>query len=98
MPPYGDVDGGERLSYRVREDLVDFGDVDSMDAGGVGIDADSDLRDDAAGLVAFAVLLEAFCEPQEEDDDPCDDESFSPHEARTLFSTLTVSSLNISES
>lgn len=80
----------------MRIDLADLGDVEANDSGGVGMDAGSDALDDAAGLGDFAFRREARWEASE-DDDAAEDDSFSPQEARTLFSTLTVSSLNIND-
>lgn len=78
-------------------DLIDLGDAEVTDSGGVGIDAGSDVLDDAAGLGDFAFRREVAWEALD-DDDAAEDDSFKPHEARTLFSTLTVSSLNINDS
>lgn len=77
--------------------LVDFGDVDETDSGGVGIDTGSAPLDDPAGLTDFVLLRGTIWEVSEEVD-AADEESLKPHEARTLFSTLTVSSLNINDS
>lgn len=44
-------------------------------------------------FVAFVAVLE---EPDVDADDD-EDDSFCPHDARTLFSTLTVSSRNIND-
>lgn len=61
-----------------------------MDAGGVGNGVPA--LDGPGGEVDFLLLTFG----QAEDDDVGD--SFKPHEARTRFSTFTVSSRNISES
>lgn len=79
------------LSLPVRDSFADNGDVDSMEAGGVGIDPVSDGLVDAPGVGDLVGLASVFWPA---DDDEGDD-SFCPHEARTLFSTLTVSSRNI---
>lgn len=65
----------------------------SLEAGGVGINAVSDRLLDALGEGDFVGLVVALVDP---DVDAADD-SFCPHEARTRFSTLTVSSLNIKD-
>lgn len=90
---------GDGLVVRlVPADLVEMGDVEAVDAGGVGIDE---------GLRRFVEEAEAVDLPpraaaawggglEEEDDDG--EASVIPHEARTLFSTLTVSSRNINDS
>lgn len=67
-----------------------------MDAGGVGIDVGSAalLNDDPGGVMASVLLPVAHADEA----GAVVGESSSPHEARTLFSTLTVSSRNISES
>lgn len=73
-------------------DLVDIGDVDAVEAGGVG--NDDGLRF-FVGAAEFDLLplAGADCVEVEEDGDV----SFNPQEARTLFSTLTVSSRNIND-
>lgn len=77
----------------MRDTFNAIGDVDSMEAGGVGIDAASDwLGLDVVDFVGFVVVLE---DPDADADE--DDDSLCPHEARTLFSTLTVSSRNIND-
>lgn len=93
VPSYTNEKG---LLLLVREDLCDIGDVDSMEAGGVGIDNDSDRLVDAAGMIDLEGLGATLLLWPEAVD--AIDESFWPHEARTLFSTLTVSSRNIKDS
>lgn len=98
----GPGDGLEVL--RASAYLVDAGDVDAMEQGGVGID--DGLRflavdvaepfDDRPALVGAG--CEEGLEEEEEEEEDDDEVSFSPHEARTLFSTLTVSSRNIKDS
>lgn len=82
-------------------DLVDIGEVDAVDAGGVGIDGELRLFVDAVEATGLPALAAAACvggllpllEEEEEED-----VSFNPQEARTRFSTLTVSSRNINDS
>lgn len=95
----GPGDGLEVL--RASAYLVDVGDVDAMEQGGVGID--DGLRflvvDVAEPFDDRPALVGAGCvEGLEEEEEDDDEVSFSPHEARTLFSTLTVSSRNIKDS
>lgn len=89
VPSYKD----RGLSLLVREAFIDVGEVDSMEAGGVGIDADSDVLLDVLGVGDFAGLAVDFEDPGVD----VVDDSVCPHEARTLFSTLTVSSRNIKD-
>lgn len=74
--------------------------MDKTEAGGVGIDDAPDLAVgaiDADLLVLAGALWEALLEVIVEVDE-ADAASLMPQDARTLFSTLTVSSLNIKES
>lgn len=80
----------------VSADRVDIGDVDTTEAGGVGIDDGLRFFVDAAETLDLPALAGAACGEVLEGDDG--DVSFNPQEARTLFSTLTVSSRNINDS
>lgn len=77
----------------MREPLIRIGDEDSLEGGGVGIDADSDRLLDVLGVGDCVVLAVVFEDPGVD----AVDDSFCPHEARTRFSTLTVSSRNIND-
>lgn len=96
---------GERLSLILGSDWVDIGDDENNEAGGVGIDAalvfafdgmDADLLVTLTAALREA-LREALLGAMDEVDED-EDVSLMPQDARTLFSTLTVSSLNIKDS
>lgn len=74
----------------------DTGDVLSMEAGGVGNGVPP--LDGPGGDVDFLLLAVGLLTVGQAEDDVLVGDSFKPHEARTLFSTLTVSSRNINES
>lgn len=83
-------------------DLVDIGDVDAVEAGGVGIDDELRFFVDVVEALDLPALAGAACEGLllllEEEEEEEEDVSFSPQDARTRFSTLTVSSRNINDS
>lgn len=97
--PEVDGPGDGLVVLLVPVDLIDIGDADAVEAGGVGIDD---------GLRLFVGATEAFDLPPlgwadcvgalEEEEGVEEEVSFNPQEARTLFSTLTVSSRNINDS
>lgn len=92
-----EADGlGDGLAVlRASVDCVDIGDVDAIEAGGVGIDDGLRFLADVAEPLDLPALPGAACEEVLEEEEG--DVSFSPQEARTLFSTLTVSSRNIND-
>lgn len=83
---------------RASVDCVDIGDVDAVEAGGVGIDDGLRFFVNVAEPLDLPALAGAAFEEVLEEEEDDDDVSFSPQEARTLFSTLTVSSRNINDS
>lgn len=91
---------GEKLSPLGCGDLSEIGDAEANEDGGVDTYNDPDVAVDAmeADLLVLAGPWRGVTSDDAEADDDDASPSSAPQDARTLFSTLTVSSRNISES
>lgn len=93
------VADGEDLPPLTRGELGDVGEAEANEGDGVDAYNDPDVAEDAIedDLLVFARPFRTEASVDEEADDDATPSSH-PQEARTFFSTFTVSSRNISES
>lgn len=83
----------------MRGEVGETGDLEACEGEGVDTCNDPDVAEDA--MEEDLLVLAGPCRTARSADDEADDEAFPsspPQEARTLFSTFTVSSRNISDS